>query len=164
LTCNHEKVKKPLDGQNGFLNQEGSTGMLRLGTPSLDSREMDLDDIFVSRLKLLLLMGKAFIDGLPLGERRRRAMLENAQYIEAESIDIGGLAAEHPYRHTSFGPMNFDHVFYQRVKLLAVMIKAIAKGYPMGEHRKTALIDNMDIICQTLAFNSQAGMDLLKVA
>jgi hypothetical protein len=140
--------------------------MLRLGTPSpsLDSREMDLDDIFISRLKLLLLMGKAFIDGLPLGEHRRRAMLENAQHVETESIDIGGLTAKHSYQHASSGPMNFDHLFYQRVKLLAVMIKAIAKGYPMGEHRKTALIENMDIICRTLAFNSQDGMDLLQVA
>lgn len=138
--------------------------MLRLGAPPSDSREMDLDDIFVSRLKLLLLMGKAFIDGLPLGEHRRQAMLENAQHIETESIDIGGLTAEHLFQHASSGLMNFDNVFYQRVKLLAVMIKAIAKGYPMGEHRKTALIDNMDMICQAIAFNSQAGMALLKVA
>lgn len=138
--------------------------MLRLGTPPPDSREMDLDDIFVSRLKLLLLMGKSFIEGLPLGEHRRQAMLKNAQHIETESVDIGGLTAEHPFQHASSGPVNFDHVFYQRVKLLAVMIKAVAKGYPMGEHRKTALIDNMDMICQTLEFNSQAGMAFLKVA
>lgn len=138
--------------------------MLHLGTPLLDSREMDLDDIFVSRLKLLLLMGRAFIEGLPLGEYRRRAMLENAQHIETESIDMGGLTAERPSQQASSGPVNFDHVFYQRVKLLAVMIKAVAKGYPIGEHRKTALIDNMDMICQALAFNSQTGMDLLKVA
>jgi hypothetical protein len=138
--------------------------MLRLGTPPLDSREMNLDDIFVSRLKLLLLMGKAFIDGLPLGEHRRQAMLENAQHIETESIDIGGLTAPLPFQHASSGSMNFDHVFYQRVKLLAVMVKAIAKGYPMGKHRKTAMLDNMDIICRALAFNSQSGMDLLEVA
>lgn len=138
--------------------------MLRLGTPLPDSREMDLNDIFVSRLKLLLLMGKSFIEGLPLGEHRRQAMLKNAQYVETESIDIGGLAAESPFQYVSSGPTNFDHVFYQRVKLLAVMIKAVAKGYPIGEHRKTAMIDNMDIICQTLAFNSQASMALLKVA
>ena len=138
--------------------------MLRLGTPPPDIREMDLDDIFVSRLKLLLLMGKSFIAGFPMGEHRRRAMLENAQHIETESIDLGGFVCEGPFQHASSGPMNFDHVFYQRVKLLAVMIKAIAKGYPMGEHRKTALIDNMDMICQTLAFNSQSGMELLKVA
>ncbi len=138
--------------------------MLRLGTPPPDSREMDLDDIFVSRLKLLLLMGKSFIEGFPMGDHRRQAMLENAQHVETESIDLGGLISEGRFQHASSGPMNFDHVFYQHVKLLAVMIKAIAKGYPMGEHRKTALIENMDIICQTLSFNSQAGMDLLKVA
>ncbi len=138
--------------------------MLHLGTPPPNNREMDLDDIFVARLKLLLLMGKSYISGLPLGEHRRQAMLENALHVETESIDLGGLIAEGPFQHNSSGSMNFDHLFYQRVKHLAVMIKAIAKGYPMGEHRKTALIDNMDIICQTLVFNSQTGMDLLKVA
>ena len=138
--------------------------MLRLGTPPPNSREMDLDDIFVSRLKLLLLMGKAYLEDFPMGEVRRQAMLENAQHIETESIDLGGLIVDSPFQHISSGSMDFDHVFYQRVKLLAIMTKAIAKGYPMGEHRKTALMGNMDIICQTLAFNSQAGMDLLKVA
>jgi hypothetical protein len=138
--------------------------MLRLGTPPLDSREMDLDDIFISRLKLLLLMGKSYIEGFPMGDYRRQAMLENAQHVETESIDLGGLISKGPFQQASPGSMNFDHVFYQHVKLLAVMIKAIAKGYPMGEHRKRALIDSMDFICQTLVFNSQAGMDLLKVA
>jgi hypothetical protein len=145
-------------------NEAGRTRMLRLGTPPPNSREMDLDDIFVSRLKLLLLMGKAYLDDFPMAELRRQAILENAQHIETESIDLGRLIADGPFQHTSSGSMDFDHVFYQRVKLLAVMMKAIAKGYPMGEHRKKALMENMDIICQTLAFSSQAGMDLLRVA
>ena len=140
--------------------------MLRLGTPPPHTREMDLDDIYFLRLKLLLLMGKAYIEGLPLGNLRRRAMLENALHVETESIDLGGLAAEVPFQcvSASSGSKQFDHLFYQRVKLLTVMIKAIAKGYPLGEHRKIALVETMDMICRALAYNSQAGMDLLKVA
>jgi hypothetical protein len=109
-------------------------------------------------------MGKAYIEGLPLGNLRRQAMLENALHVETESIDLGGLAADGPFQHSSSGSMKFDHVFYQRVKLLTVMIKAIAKGYPIGEHRKIALIETMDMICRAIEYNSQAGMDLLKVA
>lgn len=138
--------------------------MLRLGTPPPHTREMDLDDIYHLRLKLLLLMGKAYIEGLPLGNLRRRAMLENALHVETESIALGGLAAEAPFECASSGSKQFDHLFYQRVKLLAVMIKAIAKGYPLGEHRRIALIETMDMICRALAYNSQTGMDLLKVA
>lgn len=140
--------------------------MLRLGSPHDHTREMDLDDIFAARLKLLIVMGKAFLKGFPLGEYRRQAMLENAKHIEAESIDLGGPIIDPPHTNppSQEGDMEFDHVFFQRAKLLAVMIKAVAKGFPMGEHRKKAMQENLDIICQILTFNSPPEMDFLKVA
>ncbi len=138
--------------------------MLRLGSPPPQAREMDLDDIFLSRLRLLIIMSRAFLEDLPLGDHRRQAMLENARHIEAESIDLGGLISGAAYQQTITDTMDFDHVFYQRVKLLAVMVKAIAKGFPMGEQRKAAMQENLDIICQNLTFNSQMDMAFLKVA
>ncbi|KJS32893.1 MAG: hypothetical protein VR64_05025 [Desulfatitalea sp. BRH_c12] len=137
--------------------------MLRLGSPSSETREMDLDDIFHSRLKLMIIMAKAYMNGYPLGEHRRRAMLENARHVESESIDldstVGGLQSQ---PHSC---VDYDHVFYQRVKLLAVMVKAVAKGFPMGEHRIAAMHENLDSICQTLMFNSQPeDLAFLKVA
>jgi hypothetical protein len=140
--------------------------MLRLGSSQGFTREMDLDDIFLARLKLLIVMGKAFLNGYPLGEHRRQAMLENARHIETESIDLGGLISDPPFLNSpaQSGKMEFDHVFFQRVKLLAVMIKSVAKGFPMGEHRKNAMHENLDIICQMLTFNSPAELDFLKVA
>ncbi len=147
-----------------MIIEEGLTRMLRLGSVAPDIREMDLDDIFLSRLKLLIIMGKSYLNGLPLGKLRRQAMLDNANHIESESVDLGGLATGNPMEGPLVGRINFDHVFYQRIKLLAVMIKAIAKGFPMGEHRKTALQENIDIICEVLTFNSQIDMAFLKVA
>ena len=138
--------------------------MLRLGSKPSQTREMDLDDIFLSRLKLLIIMGKSFIEGCPCGRHRRRAMLENARHIESESIDLGGLVTGSPHPKPIWGSMDFDHIFFQRVKLLAVMIKAIGKGFPMGEHRKQAMQENIDIICETITFNSQTDMTFLKVA
>jgi hypothetical protein len=44
------------------------------------------------------------------------------------------------------------------------MIKALGKGFPMGEHRKQAMQENIDIICETITFNSQSDMTFLKVA
>lgn len=138
--------------------------MLRLGSPPSESREMDLDDIFLSRLKLMIIMAKSYLSGCPLGEYRRRAMLENARYIETESIDLGDFISGSPNPGNP-GEIEFDHVFYQRVKLLAVMVKAAAKGFPMGEHRKEAMQENLDSICRTLMFNSQPeDMAFLKVA
>jgi len=126
---------------------------------------MDLDDILLSRLKLLIVMGKAHLNGCPLGECRRQAILENARHIETESIDLGNLIDPSNLNGSaSTGTLEFDHVFFQRAKLLAVMIKAVAKGFPMGEHRKSALQENLDIISQMLTFSGPAEMDFLKVA
>jgi hypothetical protein len=138
--------------------------MLRLGSTPPHTREMDLDDIFLSRLKLLVIMGRSFLEGFPLGEHRRKAMLENARHIESESIDIGGLVSDQPQIQRFSDDMEFDHVFFQRVKLLAVMIKAIGKGFPMGEHRKNAMRENIEIISQTIMFSSDSEMAFLKVA
>lgn len=140
--------------------------MLRLGSSHSYTREMDLDDIFLARLKLLIVMGRAYLKGYPLGEHRRQAMLENARHIETESIDLGGLVSDPPFLNSPSqgGKMEFDHVFFQRVKLLAVMVKSVAKGFPMGEHRKNAMHENLDIICQMLTFNNPAELNFLKVA
>jgi hypothetical protein len=139
--------------------------MLRLGSPPSQTREMDLDDIFLSRLKLMIIMAKSYLKGCPLGEHRRRAMLENARYVETECFDLTDAVNGSSNVSPNPGGLVCDHVFYQRVKLLAVMVKAVAKGFPMGEHRQSALRENLDAICQTLMFNSQPEeMLFLKVA
>lgn len=138
--------------------------MLRLGSPQSQTREMDLDDIFLVRLKLLIIMGKAFLEGMPLGKHRRRAMLENAHHVESESIDLGGLVSPIPQTQRQAHTNAYDHVFYQRVKLLAVMIKAIANGYPMGEHRRHAMAENIEIVSQNLTDLNLVDFTFLKVA
>lgn len=142
--------------------------MLRFGSPPAQTREMDLDDIYISRLKLIVIMAEAYLDGYPLGEHRRQAMIENANALTQESIALGGLNSDSMYDSNSpnvSGGREYDHVFYQRVKLLAVMVTAAAKGFPMGEHRKAAMRENLESICQTLMFNSQSeDMAFIKVA
>lgn len=142
--------------------------MLRLGSEPAHTREMDLDDIFFARLKLLIIMGKSYINDAinesVLGKYRCKAMLENARHIESESIDIGSLALDQQSPKSSAGVMSYDHLFYQRVKLLAVMIKALGEGFPMGKHRKDAMHENIEAICQTLAYNNKSDTSFLRVA
>ena len=142
--------------------------MLRLGPPPSETREMDLDDIFFSRLKLMIIMAKAYLAGFPLGEHRSRAMLENAQHLEIDAVHMGsGEISDHETADSSDNHHDepYDHIFFQRVKLLAVMVKAVAKGFPMGEHRKTAMQENIGMICQTLMFHGKAeDIAFLKVA
>ena len=139
--------------------------MIRLGAPSPLSREMDIDDIYNARVRLLIIMAKAFLGGCQLGEYRRKAILENARHVEAECIELGGLTTTYTELNRELVPKDFDHVFYQRVKLLAVMMKAVAKGFTMVDHRRQAMQENLDIICQVLDFKTHLeALALLKVA
>jgi hypothetical protein len=126
---------------------------------------MDLDDIFFSRLQLMIIMAKAFLEGYPLGEHRCRAMLENAEHIETDAAQMGTPAPPNAAQAAPSENMPHDHIFFQRVKLLAVMLKAVAKGFPMEDHRKAAMQENLDMICETLMFNGEVeDMSFFKVA
>ena len=98
--------------------------MLRFGAAPENACEMDLDHIFISRLKLLIVMTRAYLEGYPFGTVRKSALVGNAQYIAAESVDLEQLIPIRREQPTKDG-MDFDHVFYQRVKLLASMAKTI---------------------------------------
>ena len=138
--------------------------MLRFGAAHNHASDMDLDHIFFSRLKLLIIMMRAYLEGYPLGAVRKSAIVDNAAYISAESVDLEQLIPIHGEKPAKEG-MDFDHVFYQRVKLLAAMAKAVGLDYPMGAHRKKALIDNLSMICTTLDFNNGVKkVEFLKVA
>lgn len=130
---------------------------------------MNLEDIFFSRLKLMVVMGYGYLENCPLGERRRQAMLENAQYMTQAAIDSSWLRPDAtPPIESNRSPedSNDSHIFYQRIKLLAVMLSGVAKGFPMGEHRRTALRENLDSIRHALMFSmpSEEDFAILKVA
>ena len=138
--------------------------MLRLGAMPDKASEMDLDDIFISRLKLLIVMTRTYLRKYPLGAVRKSAIVKNADYIAAESIDLEELIPIRDKQPAKDG-MNFDHVFYQRVKLLASMANAIGNDRPMGELREAALRDNLEMISDSLKFNSGVKkVAFLKVA
>jgi hypothetical protein len=129
---------------------------------------MDPDDIFFSRLKLMVLMGYAYLDGFALGERRREAMLENARHITLATADRCAVNCDEIAPATCAGPpegAQYDHIFYQRVKLLAVMLTGVAKGFHMGEHRRTAMLENLerirDTLMRTISFDE---VPMIKVA
>lgn len=110
-------------------------------------------------------MAKALLEDYPLGEHRCRAMLENAEHIETDAAQMGVPVDAEPYHTEPSENTPYDHIFFQRVKLLAVMLKAVAKGFPIEERRRTAMQENLDMICQTLMFNGKIeDMSFFKVA
>ena len=62
--------------------------MIKLGSASVRMRAMSDDDIFSSRLKLLIIMAKAYLKDCPLGNYRKKAIIENANHVFYHSLHL----------------------------------------------------------------------------
>lgn len=150
--------------QDGFCQQFKVT-MIRLGAPSADMHEMNSNDVFMSRLKLLIVMSSAYLKQFPLGDFRKKAIIQNANRIAGDLVDWPGQVRNFRGDQAFRGDPDVEHIFFQRVKLLAVMAKAVAEDHPMGYHRLKAMEDNLIFICEAIRFNRQLWeKGFLKVA
>jgi len=146
--------------------------MIKLGPTARETRTMSDDDIFLSRLKLLIIMAKAFLKNCPIGKYRKSAIIENAHYVFYHSLKLVSKAdfiKNHDSKKqsgtTSEALTSEEYVFHQRVQLLSVMGKALAEDRLTGNFRKKALKDNLDRICETLIFDFHVkDVGFLKVA
>jgi len=129
--------------------------MIRLGAALADMHEMEPDDVFISRLKLLIIMSSAYLKRYPLGNYRKAAIIQNANEIARELVDWQGQVQNFRGEYELKKDTNFNHIFFQRVKLLALMAKAVAEDHPMGFHRVKAMEDNLNYICEAIRFNRQ---------
>lgn len=146
--------------------------MIRLGPEPVEMRAMSDDDVFSSRLKLLIIMAKAYLKDCPLGNYRKKAIIENANHVfyhslhmVSESLNLKNNGFDFQADIVSKEKTSEEHLFHQRVQLLAVMAKALAEDRLKGHFRKKALTDNLNKICEALIFKFQIReMDFLKVA
>ena len=139
--------------------------MIKLGSAAIKSRPAGRKNIFFSRLKLLIIMGKAYLENHPMGEYRMRAVIRNADTVARDCVDWNGYFQNFRASTDSGTMLALDHIFFQRVKLLAIMTKSFAENNPMGQHRRMAVRNNIDYLCETLGYApSQAEIEMLKVA
>jgi hypothetical protein len=107
-------------------------------------------DVLFSRLKLLTIMAKAYLEDHDFGMWRLKSMIRNTKYLSGLMAnwhhDVLNFAADQ-HRVTK---IHLDHILYQRVKLLSIMMKSFAEGNPMGTHRRAALKNNVEYICEAL--------------
>ena len=137
--------------------------MIKLGPTPEDMRTMSIDDIFLSRLKLLIIMSKAYLKNYPIGKYRKSAIIENAHFIFYHSLHL--VSSKTQSGITSKVKTDEDQEFHQRVQLLAVMAKAMAENRLTGNLRKKALQDNLDRVCEILIFSFHIkDVNFLKVA
>lgn len=120
--------------------------MYLLGSDPEHSREMVLDDIFQGRIELLIVMAKDFLNGKPLGAYQLRSMEKNAIHIEIECYsffaDFDWIHANHPHGLSK-------HACSQ-LKLMALMMKAVAKGSPLGQNQKKEMQEMLKAVTRLL--------------
>jgi hypothetical protein len=139
--------------------------MKRFGAARQSMKNIQHHDIFLSRLRLLIIMAKAFTGNYPLGEHRLKAIARNAEIVARDCVDWNGYYNNFRSSPESNKLLEVDHIFYQRVKLLAIMAKSFAEGSPVGQHRRMAIQNNIDYICEALQFvPEEEKLQLLKVA
>ena len=139
--------------------------MNRLGAAPQEMKKMQSHDVFYSRLRLLVIMAKAFLNNYLVGEHRLKAIVRNADAVAKDCVDWNGYHNNFRSSPESGKLLGNDHIFYQRVKLLAIMAKSFAEGNPVGQHRKMAIQNNIDYMCEALRFVPQEeDFELLRVA
>ncbi len=144
--------------------------MIRYGALAQKMRPMAADDIFITRLILLIIMAKAYLKGFPQGDFRKSAIKDNARLIFSEARYRTGRCLLKPSMDKTPDPANdenlhSDYLFLQRVQLLAVMANAFVDGKAHGNFRKRAMAENIRMICEYLSDRIQlADAQFLKVA
>lgn len=103
---------------------------------------MDSVYLFRMRLQLMIIMVKAKLEGYPVGPFRKEAVLETASRLHKDVIRVDLRIS---------GSKGTNHLFKERVKLLSVMATAIiSDDYPLGVHRREAVLDNIETIVSLL--------------
>jgi hypothetical protein len=147
-----------------------NTRAVRYGAEGQAMRPMTEDDVLVSRLNLLIIMAKAYLKSYPMGEFRRKAIVENAKFVFHEAlvrIQPSGTPLETDNRqlstHQEFRQK--DRLFLMRTQLLAVMVTSFVQKKSKGNFRKKAMAANIDYISEYLADGIRSGDPrILKVA
>jgi len=97
-------------------------------------------------------MAKAYLQETSLGNYSLRSIIRNAGQVSYFLSDWNTHLKNIEIKKGSDKNIDIDYIFYQRIKLLSIMLKSIAQGNPLGIHRKTALKSNVDYIADILPY------------
>lgn len=127
----------------------------RLGPSTNGIRESKYYNTFLGRVKLLVISLKAFLGDYPLQGIRLKSITRTADEVSKVCEDWGQYSIQvrsNPLLKTAG---NVDHIFYQRISLLAVMAKSVVAGNPLGYDREKIIRTNIGYIVEALQFDPQ---------
>ena len=111
--------------------------------------EMRNDDIFLSRLKLLVIGAKAYLKGYPMGAYRKEAMSRNAAEITRQ---VGQQAI-----------LEFGKSHSPELKDQILMLSTLFQKIPINTNMIKDIESSLDCICDELSVNL-TQMEFLRVA
>ena len=126
--------------------------MIRLLSDRPDIKQDADYNTFFTKLKLLIIMSKAFLNGYPLEEQRLREIIRTAEDVARDCVDWEGQRTNFRSISDSKTTIQLDHIFFERARLLATMSKSFAQGNPVGDYRRMALKNNIDDLCSMLQY------------
>ena len=126
--------------------------MIRLISDRKDIQKKPQLNDFFSRLKLLIIMSKAFLGNYPLEKHRLQETAKAAEQVIKDCVEWKGQYTNFRSDVQSEEVIKLDHIFFQRVKLLSTMAKSFAQGNPVGDHRRMALNKNIEDLCGMLQY------------
>ena len=129
--------------------------MERYGPNAKDMRKFNHYDTFRGRVKLLVIMLKAFLGDYPLQGISLNAIAKNAVEVAKICEDWNQYSTRVISISRSNEGFELDHILYQRISLLSIMAKSVVLGNPMGYFRKKVIRDNISYIVDALQFNPQ---------
>ena len=129
--------------------------MERYGPNVKDMRKFNHYDTFRGRVKLLVIMLKAFLGDYLLQGISLNAIAKNAVEVAKICEDWNQYSSRVIFISRSNEGFELDHILFQRISLLSIMAKSVVLGNPMGSFRKKVIRDNISYIVDALQLNPQ---------
>ena len=136
-----------------IIIQRKEHAMERYGPKTKDMRKFNHYDTFRGRVKLLVITLKAFLGDYSLQGISKNAIARNAVEVAKICKDWNQYSIRVASTLRSNERFELDHILYQRINLLSIMVKSVALGNPMGYFRKKVIRDNISYIVDALQFN-----------
>jgi len=144
--------------------------MIALGAETEKMGTMDIDLLFLSRLRLLIIMLKAYLKGYPIGRYRLEGMKHNALIVGDEAVYFWGLAEtssadatiDQPFNDNTFG---MDREVYEHIKMLTLLIEKIKLDKKPDKRMVSSAAFHLDYLNRRLSPDRNLSeMQFLKVA
>lgn len=139
--------------------------MLTLGAKKEQMGHMHIDHIFLGRLRLLLIMLKAYGMGYPIGKYRLQGILHNAKIVGDEATHFLGLPQIALSIASTEGIFHLDRELCEHIKILTLLTEKIEADKDPNKQLIESMNGHLDYLIGRL-FSGQnlPEMSFLKVA